>query len=145
MKFITSYKIFESSQPYNFSYSGKEGAQYVYYFNDEFGNEFRVEFDHLPQNESELRYLVKDKNNWTFKEISTNIYRITETIFGQIIPHFIQNNDWCESIIIKGLASKSESGEVTKRTKVYWRYFQNNPIEGWSIDRYINEIYLDRN
>jgi hypothetical protein len=145
MKFIKPYKIFESSQPYNYSYFGKEGAQYIYYFNDELGNEFRVEFDHLPQNESEVRYLVKDDDKWSFKEISTNIFRITETIFGQIVPDFIQKNDWCQSIIVKGLASSKEKEETTRRTKVYWRYLQNNPIKGWSIDRYINEIYLDRN
>ncbi len=145
MKFIKSYKLFESSQPYNFIYAGKEGAQYIYYFSDEFENQFRVEFDHLPQNESELRYLVRDNNNWCYKEVSSNIFRITETLFGSILPHFIENNDWCQMIIIKGLASSKEKQEVTRRTKVYWRYLQNNPIKGWSLDRYINEIYLDRN
>lgn len=145
MKFIKPYKIFESSQPYNFTYAGKEGNQYIYYFNDEYENQFRVEFDHLPENESELRYLVKDNDKWSYKEVSSNIFRITETLFGSILPHFIENNDWCQSIIIKGLASSKEKEEVTKRTKVYLRYLQNNPIKGWSLDRYINEIYLDRN
>lgn len=144
MKFLKSYKLFESSQPYNFNYSGKEGAQYIYYFTDEFENQFRVEFDHLPENETEVRYLVKDGDSWTFSKVKSNIFRITETIFGKIIPHFINNNDWCQMIIIKGLAS-DESEEISKRTKIYWRYLQNNPIEGWSTDRYINEIYLDRN
>lgn len=145
MKFIKTYKIFESSQPYNFTYTGKEGNQYIYYFNDEYENQFRVEFDHLPENESELRYLVKDNDKWSYKEVPSNIFRITETLFGNILPHFIENNDWCQSIIIKGLASSKEKEEVTKRTKVYLRYLQNNPIKGWSLDRYINEIYLDRN
>ena len=145
MKFIKSYQIFESSQSYNYTYVGKEGAQYIYYFTDEFNNQFRVEFDHLPQNESEMRYLVKDGDNWSFKEVPTNIYRLIETILGKILIHFIENNDWCQHILIKGLASDKEKEEITRRTKVYWRYLQNNPIKGWSQDRYINEIYLDRN
>jgi adenylate kinase family enzyme len=28
------------------------------------------------------------------------------------------------------------------RTKLYWRYLNNNPIPGWELDRYGNEIYL---
>jgi hypothetical protein len=145
MKFITSYKIFESSQPYNFSYSGKEGAQYIYYFTDEFENKFRVEFDHLPENETEVRYLVKEGDNWTFSKVKSNIFRITETIFGRIIPNFLDKNEWCNMIIIKGLGKSNENSEITQRTKVYWRYLSNNPIDGFSIDRYGNEIYIDRN
>ena len=37
-----------------------------------------------------------------------------------------------------------ESDAITQRTKVYYRYLQNNPIEGWELDRYGNEIYLDK-
>jgi hypothetical protein len=45
---------------------------------------------------------------------------------------------------IKGLGKGNESDAITQRTKVYYRYLQNNPIEGWELDRYGNEIYLDK-
>ena len=54
---------------------------------------------------------------------------------------------WIETlllVIIKGLGKENESDEITQRTKVYYRYLQNNPIDGWEIDRYSNEIYLNK-
>ena len=67
-----------------------------------------------------------------------------KTIFSDIIPDFISKNDWCAEIAIKGLGKGNESDAITQRTKVYYRYLQNNPIEGWELDRYGNEIYLDK-
>jgi hypothetical protein len=67
-----------------------------------------------------------------------------KTIFNGIISDFISKNDWCSEITIKGLGKGNESDAITQRTKVYYRYLQNNPIEGWELDRYGNEIYLDK-
>ena len=38
----------------------------------------------------------------------------------------------------------TEKEPIHQRTKVYYRYLKNNPIEGWELDRYGNEIYLDK-
>ena len=50
----------------------------------------------------------------------------------------------CERVLLVGLGKENESDAITQRTKVYYRYLQNNPIEGWEIDRYGNEIYLNK-
>jgi len=144
MKHIVKYSLFENVEPYLYEYSGQEGASYIYYFSDG-DNNFRVEIDRYPENECEVRYLVEEDGKWTFNEVKTNIWKICETIFGRIIPDFLNKNEWCNTIIIKGLGKSNENSELTQRTKVYWRYLSNNPISEFSIDRYRNEIYIDRN
>jgi hypothetical protein len=47
-------------------------------------------------------------------------------------------------ITIKGLGKGTEKDSLHQRTKIYYRYLQNNPIDGWKLDRYGNEIYLDK-
>jgi hypothetical protein len=141
MKHLKS--ILESIESYPFEYGGLEGATYYYYFSDG-QNEFRVEIDRKPQSEAEVVYRVKTGDNWTFELVQTNIFSLLKTIFNGIIPDFINKNDWCSEITIKGLGKGNESDAITQRTKVYYRYLQNNPIEGWELDRYDNEIYLDK-
>jgi hypothetical protein len=140
MRYIKS--IFESIEFYPFE-DGLDGATYYYFFSDG-QNEFRVEIDRKPEGEAEILYRVKENNDWTFKVVQTNIFSLLKTIFNGIIPDFISKNDWCSEITIKGLGKGNESDAITQRTKVYYRYLQNNPIEGWELDRYGNEIYLDK-
>lgn len=135
--------LLESVESYPFEDGGLEGATYYYYFSDG-KNDFRVEIDRKPQGESELIYRVKNDDRWTFELVQTNIFSLLKTIFSGILPDFISKNDWCSEITIKGLGKESENDEITQRTKVYYRYLQNNPIDGWEIDRYSNEIYLNK-
>ena len=141
MKYLKS--IFESIESYSFEYGGLKGATYYYYFTDG-QNEFRVEIDRRPQGEAEVVYRVKESEDWTFKVVQTNIFSLLKTIFSDIISDFISKNDWCSEVTIKGLGKGTESDAITQRTKIYYRYLQNNPIEGWELDRYGNEIYLDK-
>lgn len=141
MKHLKS--IFESIDFFPFEDGGHEGATYYYYFSDG-QNEFRVEIDRKPEGEVEILYRVKEGDEWTFKIVSTNIFSLLKTIFGGILPDFISKNDWCQMITLKGLGKGTEKDPIHQRTKVYYRYLQNNPIEGWELDRYGNEIYLDK-
>ena len=135
--------IFESIESFPFEDGGLEGATYYYFFSDG-QNEFRVEIDRKPEGEAEILYRVKEGEDWTFKVVQTNIFSLLKTIFSGIIPDFISKNDWCQMITIKGLGKGSEKDPIHQRTKVYYRYLQNNPIDGWELDRYGNEIYLDK-
>jgi hypothetical protein len=142
MRYIIDFKLFENVKPYSFYYDGFDGASYHYFFTDD-KNKFRVEFDKRPYNEIEITYRVLNQNNkWSFEMVETNIFRIMETIFGHILPDFIKQNPWCESFVIKGLGKITEKEPITQRTKAYMRYLQKNPVEGWNIDRYGNEISL---
>ena len=67
---------------------------------------------------------------------------MTETIIGKILNDFLNRNDWVETVKIVGLGKTTEKDAITQRTKLYWRYLNNNPITGWELDRYGNEIYL---
>ena len=142
MKHLITFKIFESVQSYDFTYEGQEGTSWVYLLKDEFENKFKVEISRRPENEVELIYLVKSGDNWTYKEVKTNIWKLTETIIGKILNDFLNRNDWVESVKIVGLGKKTEKEAITQRTKLYWRYLSNNPIQGWELDKYGNEIYL---
>lgn len=141
MKFIKP--IFEFVESYPFEEAGSISGTYYYFFSDG-QNDFRVEIDRKPQGEAEILYRVKEGDNWTFKIVPTNIYKILKTIFGEIIPDFISKNPWCEMITIKGLGKETEREPTTKRTKIYYRYLKNNPIDGWELDKYGNEIFLDK-
>jgi hypothetical protein len=141
MRYIKS--IFESIESFPFEDGGLEGATYYYFFSDG-QNEFRVEIDRKPEGEAEILYRVKEDDEWTFKVVQTNIFSLLKTIFSGIIPDFISKNDWCQMITIKGLGKGTEKDPLHQRTKVYYRYLQNNPIDGWELDRYGNEIYLDK-
>ena len=145
MKYLSHFFEFltEEVQFYNFEDGGLEGATYHYYFSDG-QNDFRVEIDRRPQGAAELVYRVKTNDRWTFELVQTNIFSLLKTIFSGILPDFISKNDWCSEITIKGLGKENESDAITQRTKVYYRYLQSNPIEGWEIDRYGNEIYLNK-
>ena len=142
MKHLKS--IFESIESFPFEDGGHEGETYYYYYFSDGQNEFRVEIDRKPEGEVEVLYRVKEDSEWTFKVVKTNIFSLLKTIFSGIIPDFISKNDWCQMITIKGLGKGTEKDPIHQRTKVYYRYLQNNPIEGWELDRYSNEIYLDK-
>ena len=135
--------IFEFVESYPFEEGGKISGTYYYFFSDG-ANQFRVEIDRHPENEVEIRYLVKDDDKWTFKEVKTNIFRITETVIGKILIDFLERNDWVDSVKIVGLGKTTEKEPITQRTKLYWRYLSRNPIPGWELDKYGNEIYLDK-
>jgi hypothetical protein len=142
MKHLLRFQLFEAIESYDFTYQGQDGPYWIYLLDDDFGNQFKVEISRHPENEVELIYLVKDGDNWTYKEVKTNIWRLTETIIGKILNDFLSKNEWVETVKIVGLGKTTEKEAITQRTKLYWRYLNNNPMRGWELDRYGNEIYL---
>jgi predicted DNA-binding protein (MmcQ/YjbR family) len=136
---ILNFKLFESSYEYNID------SNYSL-FKDEYNNEFKVEFKKLDDDFIEVIYLVKDnEGNWTYNEVETNIFRVTRTIIGEILPEYLNKNDWIDVVLIKGLSKETEKDFISKRTKWYLRFLENNPIKGWTKERDGNNIYLFRN
>ena len=144
MKYLRKYRLFEAVECYKYVLNKTTDDITIYNFTD--GTyKFRVEFDkNIEDGESEIQWFVWNGEKWTFDEVPTNIYSLTKTILGNILPEFLKNNDWCTSMLIKGHAKGKEKSEVTQRTMTYLRYLNGNPIPGWSLDSYINEIYLDK-
>jgi hypothetical protein len=144
MKYLRKYRLFEAVECYKYVLNKTTDDITVYNFTD--GTyKFRVEFDkNIEDGESEIQWFVWNGEKWTFDEVPTNIYSLTKTILGNILPEFLKNNDWCTSMLIRGHAKGKEKSEVTQRTMTYLRYLNGNPIPGWSLDSYINEIYLDK-
>ena len=158
MKYLVSYN--ESIQPYKFQYEGHsltalgemtnseewDLPSFVYNFTDG-TNQFKVLIYVLPGETTEvgLIWTVKVGEEYKYDIVSTNIYRLLKTILGDILNHFTSRNKWCTLIAIKGLSKDKEKEEVSSRTKVYYRYLQQNPINGWDLDRSGNEIYLYSN
>ena len=128
----------ESISSYNFKFDGE-----TYEFTDG-ENIFEVEFT-LEDDIYELKWYLNKDGVYTYDIINGNIYRIMETIFGKILNDFIQKNENCDSILIKGMAKNKERQGITQRTNVYFRYLRTHPISGWTLDKYQNEIYLDKN
>ena len=141
MKKLVSFKLFESIQSYDF----RRISDDEYLFEDEFSNFFKVEFKKIYDDLVEVIYLVKEGDSWTYKEVKTNIFKTTQTVIDDILTQYLDNNEWVDMVLIKGLSKVNEKDFISKRTKWYMRYLENNPINGWSMERDGNSIYLFKN
>ena len=141
MKKLVSFKLFESIQSYDF----RRISDDEYLFEDEFSNFFKVEFKKIDDDLVEVIYLVKEGDSWTYKEVKTNIFKTTQTVIDDILTQYLDNNEWVDMVLIKGLSKVKEKDFISKRTKWYMRYLENNPINGWSMERDGNSIYLFKN
>ena len=121
-----------------------------YEFDDDFGNRYLVEFKNIKSGktigtEYELVYFVWDekiKNYSVSKLTKTNPYRTTETIFGDILKNFLKRNSWVKKVRIEGLSKDFEKEYISQRTKMYVRYLERNPIDGYQMKNFGNKIYL---
>ena len=125
-----------------------------YGFEDVDGNEYLVQLknDAMGPGSSklgssyELTYFVWDVNikDWSINKIvNSNIFRLTKTVFGDVVSDFLKSRNWIKSIRFEGLAKETEKKFAkTKRTKIYVRYLTNNPIEGYRLEGDLNRINL---
>lgn len=144
MKYLKTFKIFEKIESYPWRFEKKDDEISIYYFEDDFENQFKVEIERYSENSIEIKYFVKINNEWTYEEVKTNIYKVTETVLGQILNDYLSQNSWVEEIKIVGVGKKVEKDQITLRTKLYLRYLNNNPMSGWELENEENEIYLNR-
>lgn len=147
---LVSFKKFENkedvsilSYDFNMIDSGDNVASYE--FKDDNLNNFVVEFSSVNDLEVEVKYFLRlEDGSLSYSKVSTNIWRLLKTIMVDIFLDFMDKNKHINSIKIVGLADGIETCFITKRTRIYHRFLENNPIEGWELDRYGNNIYLDK-
>jgi hypothetical protein len=147
MKYLKRFNQINEGYDYRmFQDETKKGDEIDYYFNDEFGNQFKVNFEFTDEESCIMLYQVFDTNirDWSFNIVKTNIYKVFETVFKEILNDFISNNKWCEIVEMVGLGKKVEKEEISKRTKIYINYLTNNPIKGWELSNDKNTIYLTK-
>ena len=110
-----------------------------YEFTDDYGNDFLVVFNNDPigpknkpmlGNSYELTYFAKDPKTgeWSIDAlVSTNVYRVVQTVLGDVLSDFVAERPWVSVIRLEGLAKDGEVGK-SKRTKLYLRYLESNPL-----------------
>lgn len=127
-----------------------------YGFEDFDGNEYLVLFknDTRGPNGSqlgssyELTYFVWDEEvgEWSINKIvNSNIFRLTRTVFGEILYAFLKSKPWVKMVRIEGLRKDGEGEyDITKRTRLYSRYLKRNPVEGYDMQISGNKIALTK-
>ena len=154
MKYLSHFFQFltEEVQSYNFELESDDPFLIKYKFEDVIGNKYLVEFKNIPikkidelSHVYELLYYVEDEGSYTaYKIVNVNPYRVLQTVFGDILNDFAKRCNWTKEIFFVGLAKETEREYVTSRTKIYKRYLDMNPPEGFSVRQGGNAIQLRR-
>jgi hypothetical protein len=151
---------------YDFSVVDEKDTNVKYQFLDDFGNKFLVvfkndtigpEFSKRVGDSWEVIYLVEVDSNdkvkktewpnksgrfWSIEKIvPTNIYKVVATVLGDITTNFLSNRPETRMLRLEGLSKDGESG-LTKRTKLYKRFLDRNPIDGYSVEDKGNRIFI---
>lgn len=142
----------EEIQSYNFKINSNNPMLFTYNFEDVIGNKYLVEFKNIPvrkekelSNVYELLYFVKDNDSYSVSKIvNVNPYRVLQTVFGDILNDFIKRCSWAKEIYFVGLAKDREKEYVTSRTRIYKRYLDMNPPNGFNVRQSGNAILLRR-
>jgi hypothetical protein len=152
MKYLKS--IYESIESYKWEFISDNDFLVKYTFTDLSGNEYLVEFKNdydkvgdkkILSKQYEISYFVKDGENYNVKKIvNVNPYRTLKTILDEILIDFLNRKPWINSIRIEGLRKDSERDFITKRTKLYMRYLERNPVSGFTLKQIGNTIKLNK-
>jgi hypothetical protein len=154
MKNLSSFYqfIIEEVQSYSFEVVSDNSMLFKYSFEDVVGNKYLVEFKNIPvrrpgelSNVYELLYFVEDEGSYSVSKIvNVNPYRVLQTVFGDILNDFAKRCSWSKEIFFVGLAKDTEREYVTSRTRIYKRYLDMNPPQGFSVRQGGNAIQLRR-
>lgn len=154
MKHLSHFVEFlkEEVKSYRFNLESNNPFLYKYSFQDAVGNEYLVEFKNIPVNKVgqlsnvyELLYYVEDDGQYSvYKIVNVNPYSVMKTVFGDILNDFTNRCQWIKQIYFVGLAKDKEKNYVTSRTRIYKRYLDMNPPEGFSVRQSGNAIQLRR-
>lgn len=154
MKFIDNFTRFNESLSFEDTVKViRDNDFYVdYEFVDLLDNRFLVQFKNITRGnkltkEYTFSYFVWDQDieNWSVtKEVGSNPFRIVKTVLGYILNDFTNRKLWCSRIYFEGLSSEREREYVSRRSKMYLRFLEKNPLNGWSMSNYGNKFILTR-
>lgn len=154
MRHLKYFKLFQESNSYKTSVNLARDDNYHvdYTFEDDLGNHFFVQFKNITSNgkltkEYTFSYFVWDQDieNWSVtKEVGSNPFRIVRTVLGDVLNDFIKRKLWCSRIHFEGLSSEQERDYISRRSKMYLRFLEQNPLIGWSWVNYGNKFILSR-
>lgn len=154
MKHLSDFVEFlnEEVKSYLFNLESNDPFLYKYSFQDAAENDYLVEFKNIPVNKVgqlshvyELLYYVEDEGQYSvYKIVNVNPYSVMKTVFGEILNDFINRCHFAKEIYFVGLAKDKEKSYVTSRTRIYKRYLDMNPPEGFSVRQGGNAIQLRR-
>lgn len=142
----------EEVKSYQFEIESTDPLLLKYTFHDVVGNKYLVEFKNIPVRKVgelshvyELLYFVEDEGQYSVSKIvNVNPYKVLQTVFGDILNDFIKRCSWAKEIFFVGLAKDKEKDYVTSRTRIYKRYLDMNPPNGFSVRQGGNAIQLRR-
>ena len=148
MKYLKSYN--ESVQSYDWELESDNERLVKYTFEDSESNRYLVEFKNIRNGkylgtEYELVYFVYDESVSNYnvsKIVNVNPFKISQTVFGDILNDFLKRKSWAKVIRIEGLSKNVEKQYVSQRTKMYMRFLERNPIDGYRLENYGNRINL---
>jgi len=130
-----------------------DGFTIRYAFTDEVGNEYMVQFKNdgteacgrrILGKSFELAYYVKnDDGKWDARIISNsgNPFKMMDAVLGKSIHMFLKENRWIRSVWMVGLPKPGEQ-VPSKRTRLYSRHLDRNPIRGFDMYLEGNRINL---
>jgi len=152
MKYLNpiSNLLMESIESYQWELISDTDTITQYNFYDLVDNKYLVQFKSLPglkgglSTSWELTYFVKsdDGSYSVSKLVNVNPYRTLKTVFGDILNDFIKIKSWVKIISLEGLSKEREREYISQRTKMYVRYLERNPISGYRLSHYNNNISL---
>jgi hypothetical protein len=148
MKYLKSIYdlLLEEIESYNWELVEDTNDKVRYTFMDTNNNRYLVEFKNIPRlrasknklgMEYEVTYYVFDESKEYYnvsKLVNVNPYNILKTVFGDILKDFIKRKSWVNTITMFGLAKEREKSYVSQRTKMYVRYLERNPINGYKLE-----------
>lgn len=145
LKYLSHF-INETVEVYDWEFILQDLSVVKYKFLDSAANEYLVEFNKIGRtNNYELFYYVKHGDAFSVSKIvNVNPYRVIKTVFTSIIQDFVSRVENVNSIVFKGVAKDFEKEFLTSRTKVYLRYLTRNPIAGFNVEQFGNEIKLKK-
>ena len=130
-----------------------DGFVVRYGFADDSGNDYMVQFKNdchvgggrkILGKSYEMAYYSKNEDGvWDARVLvnSGSPFKTMDAVFGKALKMFLRENEWVRNVWMQGIAKEGEIG-TTKRTKLYARHLEKDPVRGFEMRIDGNRIEL---